>query len=432
MAAVVAAVLVAGVVGGCGFGKGTKARGETKAPPDSPIALRQDIDRLRADLAEFRTHVEAAQRAGTGHADRVAQETRAEFDAVQKAIEASSRHDLQRQVDVLDAQARRIDLLERRAAELGQALRRVELSLTGLERQLARVLDAASAPPPTGARGGSPGRSGPASPGSRVTEEPPAPATPAPESAMSTAAAGAGLTPPAMLGPTRNPGSLPPPAPSGPAAPAREVAAPPPKVDAAERPPAADLAPVAKRTDAPREAKAAPPVRPAQEVAPLVAKGAPPATEGKAAAPARGAAVTPPRAAKTGTSPAPAAGSATARALFDRAMESWNKGEQGQAVLDFEELVQTFPSDPLAASAQFHIGEAYYTARDFERASVEYRKAVELAPKGKDTPRALLRLGLAYRAQKREADARQAWNQLVHDFPESDATEEARRALRGR
>jgi tol-pal system protein YbgF len=125
-------------------------------------------------------------------------------------------------------------------------------------------------------------------------------------------------------------------------------------------------------------------------------------------------------------------GPLTARALFDRAMDSWSKGEQGQAVLDFEELVQTFPSDPLAGPAQFRIGEAYYTARDFDRAAIEYRKAVELAPKGKDTPQALLRLGLAYRAQKRESDARQAWTQLVRDFPESDATEEARRALRGR
>ena len=130
--------------------------------------------------------------------------------------------------------------------------------------------------------------------------------------------------------------------------------------------------------------------------------------------------------------PAPATGPVTARALFDRAMESWNKGEQGQAVLEFDELVQTFPSDPLAASAQFRIGEAYYAARDFERATVEYKKAVDLAPKGKDTPQALLRLGLAYRAQKKESDARQVWSQLVRDFPESDASEEARRALRGR
>lgn len=433
VAAVVAAVLLAVMAGGCVLGNGTKARGETKAPPDSALDLRQDVDRLRADLAVLRAHVETVQRAGTEHADRVSQETRAEFDAVQKAIEASSRHDLQRQVEVLDAQARRIDLLERRATELGQALRRVELSLTGLESRLARVLDPAAAPPPAGVRGGSPGRSGAALPGPRPAEEPPPAVAHTPESGMSTAAAGAGLTPPAMLGPTRNPRSSPPSSPAGSAAPAREATAPPTKGDTAERPPADDAALAAKRTEAPREAKVTPPARPAQDDATRVTKAASPATETKAAAPERAAGATPPRSAKSGISPAaPVAGSSTARVLFDRAMENWNKGEQGQAVLEFEELVQTFPLDPLAASAQFRIGEAYYTARDFERAAVEYRKAVELAPKGKDTPRALLRLGLAYRAQKREADARQAWNQLVRDFPESDATEEARRALRGR
>jgi tol-pal system protein YbgF len=386
----VAALLVAGLTGGCGLGKGAKASGGTTVAPDSSAALRQDVDRLRAELAELRARVEADQRVGTEHADRVAQETRAEFVAVQRSIEATARHDFQRQVEVLDAQAKRIDLLDRRATELGQALRRVELGLSGIETQLARVLDAASAPV---ARAGSPVRSPAAPPASR----PATAATPAASAAESDApaAAGAGLTPPAMLGS---------PAP-----------------------------PAAKRTDAPREAKATPPARPAQEEPAREAKAAPPAADAKPAAPERPTGATPPRPAKAGTFPGPpAAGSATARALFDRAMENWNRGEQGQAVLEFEELIQAFPSDPLAAAAQFRIGEAYYTARDFERAALEYRKAVELAPKGKDTPRALLRLGLAYRAQKREVDARQAWSQLIRDFPESDATEEARRALRGR
>jgi tol-pal system protein YbgF len=423
---VVAAVLVTGLAGGCALGKGAKAKDETKGPPDSPAALRQDVDRLRADLSELRARLETAQRASTEHADRVAQETRTEFDAVQRAIEASSRHDLQRQVEVLDAQARRIDLLERRATELGQALRSVELGLAGLESQLARVLDPGAAPPPAGGRGGAPGRSGAASTAPRPAE--PTPAAPTAESAMSTAAAGAGLTPPAMLAPTRNPRDSSPPAAAGPAVSSREAMTGPIKGDTAERAPADDAALAAKRTAAPREAKITPPARPAQDDATRVAKAAP-TTETRAAAPELSGGAPPARSAKTGTSP-PTPG--PARALFDRAMESWNKGEQGQAVLDFEELVQKFPADPLAASAQFQIGEAYYTARDFERAALEYRKAVELAPKGKDTPRALLRLGLAYRAQKRESDARQAWNQLVRDFPESDATDEARRALRGR
>ncbi|HEX2500242.1 MAG TPA: tetratricopeptide repeat protein [Methylomirabilota bacterium] len=412
----VAAILTATLAGGCGLGMSAKPGDETKAPPDSPVAVRQEMDLLRADLAEIRTRVEGVQRANTEHADRVAKETRAEFDAVQKAMEASSRHDLQRQVEVLDAQSRRIDLLERRTAELGQALRRVELSLTGLENQLTRVLDSAATPSPA-ARGGAPARPPAASAGPRAVEEP-SPAAPPPESSMSGAAAGAGLTPPAMLGPSRNAKS--------PAAPALPKAEP-------SGQPRADAAPTATpRTDAPREAKAAPPGRPAPDDVARVAKAAPPA-EAKPTAPEPSAGATPPRSVKPSASAAgPATGSPSARGLFDRAMESWNKGEHGQAVLDFEELVQKFPSDPLAASAQFRIGEAYYAARDFERAALEYRKAVELAPKSKDTPQALLRLGLAYRAQKRESDARQVWNQLVRDFPESDATEEARRALRGR
>ncbi len=418
----VATVLVIGLSGGCGLGgRGAKPAGETKAPPaDSPAALRQEVDHLRGDVAELRTRVEASQRTGTEHADRVAQETRAEFDAVQKAMEASSRHDLQRQVEVLDAQARRIDLLERRAAELSQTLRRVELSLAGIESQLARVLDSASSAT-SGARGGSPTRSPAASPAPRPAEESVPPA-----SAPDSAAAGAGLTPPAMLGTSRNARTAAPTPPA--AAPPRET-----KIDAGESARVTDAPPAAKKTEAPRASA----TRPAPDAA-RVAKTAPSsvepkAVEPKAAAPERPAGATPQRPAKARPAATlPAAGSLTARALFDRAMENWNKGEQGQAALEFEELVQTFPTDPLAASAQFRIGEAYYAARDFERASLEYKKAVALDPKGKDTPQALLRLGLAYRAQKRESDARQAWSQLVRDFPESDAAEEARRALRGR
>ena len=408
-----ATVLAAVLGGGCATsGIGAKSKEETKpAPPDdSPAALRQEIDRLRADIAEFRTRLESAQRAGTEHADRTAQETRAEFDAVRRAMEASARHDLQRQVEVLDAQARRVDLLERRVSELSHSLRRVELGIGGIESQVARLLDG-NAAPAGAARGGAAAR-----PSEPKPAEESRPATSAGAGAAATSAAGSGLTPPAMLGPSRalRPGASPVP----PSRPAPET-----KADTRERPQSAEASPAGKGTDS----SGATPSRPAADPAPRAAKAAPPTPEPKApsAAPA------PARAPKPGT-PASASGPVTARALFDRAMESWNKGEQGQAVLEFDELVQTFPSDPLAASAQFRIGEAYYAARDFERATVEYKKAVDLAPKGKDTPQALLRLGLSYRAQKKESDARQVWNQLVRDFPESDASEEARRALRGR
>ena len=182
-----------------------------------------------------------------------------------------------------------------------------------------------------------------------------------------------------------------------------------------------------------RDAKAATPARPSTDEAARLPKAAPPARETKAAPPERPAGDAAAREPKARPVAAPpAAGPSAARDLYNRAMQSWDKGERGQAVLDFEDLVQRFPGDPLVARRAVPDRRGVLRGARLRARRAGYRKAVELDPTGKDTPQALLRLGLAYRAQKREADARQAWNQLVRDFPESDATEEARRALRGR
>jgi len=116
--------------------------------------------------------------------------------------------------------------------------------------------------------------------------------------------------------------------------------------------------------------------------------------------------------------------------LFARGMESFKSGELAQAILDFEDFVARNPSHALGGTAQFLIGEAYYNARDYQHATVEYRKAVDLAPKGEKAPEALLKLGLAYRALKRQDRARDAWAQLVQEFPQSEAAQKARVALR--
>lgn len=127
---------------------------------------------------------------------------------------------------------------------------------------------------------------------------------------------------------------------------------------------------------------------------------------------------------------APAAAAVVAsKALFDRGMQAFRKADYAKAVLDFEELVQAHPADPLAGTAQFWIGETYFKAGDLERAAIEYRKAVEIAPQGRERPQALLRLGLAYRAGQRESEARQAWAQLLREYPKSEPAQRARRAL---
>lgn len=119
-----------------------------------------------------------------------------------------------------------------------------------------------------------------------------------------------------------------------------------------------------------------------------------------------------------------------AEELYNRGLESFKGGELGQAILDFEDFVGKHPSHPLAGTAQFWIGEAYYTARDYQHATVEYKKAVDMAPKGEKAPEALFKLGLAHRFLKRNDRAREVWAQLLRDFPQSEAAQKARLAAR--
>ncbi|HWC03546.1 MAG TPA: tetratricopeptide repeat protein [Methylomirabilota bacterium] len=120
----------------------------------------------------------------------------------------------------------------------------------------------------------------------------------------------------------------------------------------------------------------------------------------------------------------------SAEELFDRGMESFRAGELGQSVLDFEEFSDKHPGHPLAASAQFWIGEAYFRSRDFEQAASKYQKAIDLAATGERTPDALLRLGLALRTLRREDRARDVWARLIREFPDSEAALRARAVLR--
>jgi tol-pal system protein YbgF len=112
-------------------------------------------------------------------------------------------------------------------------------------------------------------------------------------------------------------------------------------------------------------------------------------------------------------------------------MASFRAGEDGQAVIEFSELIQKFPQHALAAGAQYWIAEAYYRQRDYRQAMVEFQKVEEQYPKGREVPDALLRLGLCHRAIRDAAGARDAWQRLNTAYPSSPAAGTARALLSG-
>ncbi|MBI3028945.1 MAG: tol-pal system protein YbgF [Candidatus Rokubacteria bacterium] len=128
----------------------------------------------------------------------------------------------------------------------------------------------------------------------------------------------------------------------------------------------------------------------------------------------------------------PAAPSGPAEQLYTAALASFRAREHGQAVLEFTDFIARNPQHPLAANAQFWIAEAYYLQRDYRQAIAEYERVAELNGKSGKIPDAFLKIGLSFRALNDPARARQAWQQLVQAYPDSEAARQARTLIGAR
>jgi tol-pal system protein YbgF len=162
---------------------------------------------------------------------------------------------------------------------------------------------------------------------------------------------------------------------------------------------------------------AAPPAQAAAPV-PLVPQAVPPESVPPGAVP-------PPQP----TPPAPAAAPAgNPEQEYNAALATFRSREHGQAVLDFIDFIAKHPKHSLAGNAQYWIGEAYWTQRDYRQALVEFEKVSEYGP-GK-APDALVKIGLCHAHLRDASRAEQAWRRVIREYPKSEAAGLAQSLLR--
>jgi tol-pal system protein YbgF len=113
---------------------------------------------------------------------------------------------------------------------------------------------------------------------------------------------------------------------------------------------------------------------------------------------------------------------------YATALALYRAREYGQAVLDFTDLIGKYPKHPLAANAQYWIGEAYYVQRDYRQALLEFQKVIEMGA-GK-VPDALVKTGLCHWSLHDPVRARAAWQAVVREHGGSEPATIARALLR--
>jgi tol-pal system protein YbgF len=141
--------------------------------------------------------------------------------------------------------------------------------------------------------------------------------------------------------------------------------------------------------------------------------------------------------------PAPrAAGSgATAEESYQAAYLDFSKGLYPLAVSGFRDFLRRFPDSALADSAQYWIGEAYFSMaratasqpdksrENLEQAVQEFRKVMVAYPRGSKVPTALYKEALALVELKQTALAQARLQYLVEHFPQSEEAPLAKERL---
>jgi tol-pal system protein YbgF len=162
----------------------------------------------------------------------------------------------------------------------------------------------------------------------------------------------------------------------------------------------------------PGNAGAAPPPAPTP---PAAATGGPPPTAVAVAPPAR----------------SPADGVAEQRA-YDSALDLFKRGDYQGAISGFGAFVKAYPRSPLAASAQYWIGNAQYARRDYRASIVTQRQLLKDWPDSSKAPDALLNIASAQSDMGDNAAARRTLEELIAKYPKSEAGTRAKQRLGSR
>jgi len=114
---------------------------------------------------------------------------------------------------------------------------------------------------------------------------------------------------------------------------------------------------------------------------------------------------------------------------YDSANADYMAGQYDLAIIGFQEFIKAFPKSELADDAQVSICNAYLQDHKDQQAVDACDLAIRMYPNTNSIPVAYYRKGLALSNLKNVAAAREAWETVVKNFPDSFEATLARQGL---
>jgi tol-pal system protein YbgF len=145
--------------------------------------------------------------------------------------------------------------------------------------------------------------------------------------------------------------------------------------------------------------------------------------------PAAAAAGTPGAPVQPPPAPLPAGPGVSPQRLFETARADYYSGLWDLCVSGFDHYLRTFPRSELASEAQLYIGECHYSDGKHQDAVAAYNQVIATHPRTPSAPVAYYKRGLALERLGQVDRARESFEAVIKNFPDSDAARLAKQNL---
>lgn len=127
--------------------------------------------------------------------------------------------------------------------------------------------------------------------------------------------------------------------------------------------------------------------------------------------------------------PPPAADGAAREAAYQKAFGTLKDGRYAEAIKEFKSFTARYPSGDYADNGQYWLGEAYYVNRDFSSARDAFQKLIRDFPQSAKVSDAALKLAYIESDTGQAAKAKQMLNDVIKRYPGSTAAKQAEKRL---
>jgi len=114
---------------------------------------------------------------------------------------------------------------------------------------------------------------------------------------------------------------------------------------------------------------------------------------------------------------------------YEAALNEFKIGKYSTAISAFEGFLKTYPSSPLAPSAQYWIGNSYFAKRDYKNALAAQRKVLSSWPENPKAADAMLNIASSQDALGDRRGAQATLKELIQKYPASPAAASAKQRL---